>query len=487
MAFLAQVSTQQVITKSISTLTLDVSSITGIDLGAFSGSTNTLSAASILVSSINGDLPVGAESLRSTVGGLGAAGYISSLQLASFSFFTVSSGTSYTAAPYGEQLVVMSNLNYQYSPVQLQDDGITLNVSTNSIQAFRISYMTGVNQATFSIPRPTLTMAVSTPSNIVYYPSVESIDAGGGTVTFLERLGNDAQILFYMNGLSNYTFNDADTSLYRMSFELIQGSVGQVFSTTYVETSFNQFTSTCTFYEDVYMNKSSLALASYTQNLTVQASTISDTVYTNYLRVMCNAIIGSSSIVLEANNIQTSNLQTSSIALLDQSTMTYKPFFISSGSIYYGEQIAAAGGGGGGSLTGGSTLSSLFIGSSSNQNFIKFWGSIGEYNNTVIAQQSTGGGNTELLLFEGSSINDQIRFQTTGSIRFETGVSQPRNFLTSDQMATPSMIINASSNVGIGTNNPAFPLDVAGIGRFQTLVSSPTATFGALLVGVSFV
>jgi hypothetical protein len=475
MAFLAQVSTQQVITKSISTLTLDVSSITGVVLGA-----------------------VQPGDITSTVQGLGTAGYISTLQLASFSFFTVSSGTSYTAEPYGQQLVIMSNLNSQFSPVQLQPDGITLNVSTNSIQAFRISYMTGVNQATFSVPRPTLTMAVSTASNVVLYPSVESIDAGGGTVTFLERLGSNAQILFYMNGLSNYTFTDADASLYRMSFELVQGSVGQVFSTTFVETSLSQFTSSCTFFEDVTMKKSSIMSNTYVSldttlssltvlgNATFQQSTIANSIYTNYLRVMCNAIIGASSILLEANNISASNLQVSTIALLDQSTLTYKPFFISSGSIFYGSNVASAGGGTV-TATGGSTLSSLFVGSSSNQNFIKFWGNIGEYNNTVIAQQSTGGGATELLFFEGSSINDQVRFQTTGGIRFETGVSQPRNFLTANQVLTPTMFINASSNVGIGTNNPSFPLDVVGTGRFQTLVSSPTATFGALCVGVLFV
>jgi len=126
------------------------------------------------------------------------------------------------------------------------------------------------------------------------------------------------------------------------------------------------------------------------------------------------------------------------------------------------------------------------VGSSSNQNFIKFWGSIGEYNNTVIAQQSTGASSSELLMFEGSSINDQIRFQTTGGIRFETGVSQPRNFLTATQLATPSMIINSSSNVGILTNNPTYNLDVAGSGRFQTVLSSHSATVGALFVGIYF-
>jgi hypothetical protein len=477
---------------TVSTLNIQLSTINGQPFGSFSGSTIGLSAGSILVSSINGDSPIGLSNVVSTTRGLGTLGYLSTQTFASYSFFTVSSGTSYTAAPYGQQLMTLSNLSYQFAPIQLSNDGITLTPSTTAAFAYRISYMTGVNQDTFMVPRPTITMAISTSSNVVYYPSVESIDAGGGSVTFLELLTSNSQLLFYMNGLSNYTFTDADSTLYRMSFEQIAGSVGQVFSTTYVQTSLADFTSTATFYENVTMKKSTFMSNAYvtystvTNTLLVNTSTITETLYTNYLRVMCNAIIGPSSVTIEANTVQTSNLQTSTISLLDQSTMTYNPFFISSGSIYYGSNVASAGGGGGTAI-GGSTLSSLFVGSSSNQNFIKFWGSIGEYNNTVIAQQSTGGGNTELLLFEGSSINDQIRFQTTGSIRFETGVSQPRNFLTSGQVATPSLIINSSSNVGILTNNPTFTLDVAGTGRFQTLVSSPTATIGALLVGVTFV
>jgi hypothetical protein len=450
------------------------------------------------------------SNLASTVEGLGTSGYISTQQLASFSFFTVKPGSSYTGEPYGEQLMTLSNISYQFSPVVLGGDGVTLSVSTNTLQTYRISYMTGVNQATFTVPRPTIAMAVSTPSNVIYYPAVESIDAGGGSVTFLEQLDSNSQILFYMNGLSNYTFKDSDSSLYRMSFEQVQGSIGQVFSTTYLITNYNEFTSSCTFYEDITVKKSTMTSNLYVSldatinnlnvfgnttlaNLTVLStatigeSTITNTLYTNYLRVMCNAIIGASSIVLEANNIATSNLQTSTISLLDQSTMTYKPFFISSGSIYYGSNLASSGGSGSNIVaTGGSTLSSLFVGSSSNQNFIKFWGSIGEYNNTVIAQQSTGGGSDELMFFQGSTINDQFRFQTTGSVRFETGVSQPRNFCNANQIITPTVLINSSSNVGILTNNPTFTLDVTGSGRFTTLVSTTNTYTGSLFVGLYF-
>jgi hypothetical protein len=200
---------------------------------------------------------------------------------------------------------------------------------------------------------------------------------------------------------------------------------------------------------------------------------------------MSNAIIGCNSISMSNNNISTANITVSSITLFDQSTNTYKALIISSGSLYLGGTLASAGGSGTG-VGGGSTLSSLFVGSSSNANFIKFWGNSGEYNNTVIAQQSTGGGASELLFFEGSSINDQFRFQTTGSIRFEAGVSQPRNYLTANQVTTPTMFINASSNVGIGTSNPQYTLDVTGTGRFTTLLSTTNLYAGAFYMGLFF-
>jgi hypothetical protein len=130
--------------------------------------------------------------------------------------------------------------------------------------------------------------------------------------------------------------------------------------------------------------------------------------------------------------------------------------------------------------SGGSTLSSLFVGAQSTQNFIKFWGRNGEYNNTVIAEQSTGSTTGELMMFKGSSVADQFRFQTTGRMLFETGVTS-RNFDNAPQLSTATMIITANSNVGILTNNPIYTLDVAGTGRFQT-----SLTVGSLSLGIYF-
>jgi hypothetical protein len=83
-------------------------------------------------------------------------------------------------------------------------------------------------------------------------------------------------------------------------------------------------------------------------------------------------------------------------------------------------------------------------------------------------------------------MSDQIRMQTTGSINFETGVATNRNFVTETALTTPTMTITASSNVGIGTNNPLYNLDVAGTARFQTLMSTSAVYTGALYMSLFF-
>ncbi len=63
-------------------------------------------------------------------------------------------------------------------------------------------------------------------------------------------------------------------------------------------------------------------------------------------------------------------------------------------------------------------------------------------------------------------------------MRFETGVSSrlwSSNTLTTLSNATPAMLIDATSNVGIQTSNPATALDVNGTGRF--VVASSLATY----------
>jgi len=110
----------------------------------------------------------------------------------------------------------------------------------------------------------------------------------------------------------------------------------------------------------------------------------------------------------------------------------------------------------------------LQVGNVSSLSYIAFPGLQQGYAQSIIAEQSTGTGTQELLFYKGSTTTDRIRMQTTGSIVFEPGVSA-RVFPAVGSNVTPAMIINASSNVGIGIAVPTVALDVAGTGRFQIL------------------
>lgn len=113
----------------------------------------------------------------------------------------------------------------------------------------------------------------------------------------------------------------------------------------------------------------------------------------------------------------------------------------------------------------------LYVGNVSSQSAILFPGIDGTYKGTAIAEQTTGVGTQELLLYKVSSTTDQIRLQTTGNIVFEAGAAA-RSWNSTTQLATPTLYIaGSSSNVGVGTAAPAATLDVVGTGRFQTVSS----------------
>ena len=493
----------------LSTIQLNFSNARGSNLTVSSIYASNISANNISANIIVGASFIGDGSRLSNV--IPAS---TNVMQASYSLFTVSSGTAYTGAAWGSQLLSLSTLANQAAPLLLSNDGFTLLPSVSTNQMYRISYMTGGNQLTTGVTRPTLTMGISTAAGQVYYPSVENFEGGGGTVTLMETLNSTSQIQFFTRGLSNYTFAAADATLYRMSFETVSGTGATVFSTINVWGALNRFaapvqmdaTLTVAGATEVQLLSASNAILAR-NTLTVQGATttngITDTnsitapaitalyssiaasMYTGNLRATSTIIVGCNSVTIGNNNVAASNVTVSSLTMYDQSTMTYKAMFISSGAIFVGGVLASAAGGGS-SAAGGSTISSLYVGSSSNQNFIKFWGRVGEYNNTVISEQSTGTTSGEIVLFKGSSISDQIRMQTTGSIKFETGVATTRNFVTETALTVPTMTITASSNVGILTNNPQYNLDVAGTARFQTLMSTSAVYTGALYMSLFF-
>ena len=117
-------------------------------------------------------------------------------------------------------------------------------------------------------------------------------------------------------------------------------------------------------------------------------------------------------------------------------------------------------------------INNVYVGNQSTLNDIMFWGLFGNYNNTVLAEISTGAGTQEFLVFKGSSASDRVRVQTTGNFVVETGVSSRlfnSNTIPTQSNATPAFIINTSSNVGIQTATPQTTLDVAGTVRGQTV------------------
>lgn len=135
--------------------------------------------------------------------------------------------------------------------------------------------------------------------------------------------------------------------------------------------------------------------------------------------------------------------------------------------------------------------SNLYLGQNQYQTPIQFYGIRGAYNNTVIAEQSTSISTQELLLFKGSSLADQIRLQTTGVFRVETGVSG-RLWPNAPQQTNPTLLIDTDGNmnvdsgtlyvdavnlrVGVNCNAPTVALDVTGTVRAQDSIFNSTTT-----------
>ncbi len=134
--------------------------------------------------------------------------------------------------------------------------------------------------------------------------------------------------------------------------------------------------------------------------------------------------------------------------------------------------------------TGSLYATTAYIGNTSTLNQLRYWGLFGNYNNTILAEVSTGSavGAQEFLVFKGSSASDRIRMQTTGDIRFEPQVAA-REFSTATALATPTMILQ-SNLVGIATATPIATLDVRGT-AFATIVSTQQQ-FISSLNGISF-
>jgi hypothetical protein len=445
-----------------------------------------------------------------------------------YSEYTISSGTSYTASPWGSVVPFITPIGAQQTPIQLNTDGVTFQVSTTATTtAFRISYMCGGNQTSVGYSRPTLTMVLSTPTSINYYPTVNTFEGGGGSVSFLENLAPTATLYFLMRGLENYTFTTADSYLYRISFETIVSPTVALLSTFNIWSATNRFISTAQFDGGLTASNSTIVESFAASDTAVFRSSVTFQDFTSLQGAIVNlnlstignlgvggntsivgttsigasatiggtlstggaATIGGSAIIGGATTVAGTlvaqgTVQSPSYYIYDQGSATYRLITLNSGYLYADATLISGGGGGGSvspqTLAALSSMSTVLVGFSSPVNTIRYYGRTGNYDGTVLAEQSTGQTTAELLLFKGSSIGDQVRIQTTGNFILETGVSQ-RNFAAASQQSVPRVLVNAAGNVGINVSSPQHMLDVAGSARFTTL------TTGALFLGVSFV
>ena len=439
----------------VSTLQLNISSINGATFGSPINSTviglgsagyvSTLSlvstTAGILANiSISGVLST--ANLTSTVQGLGSANYVSSLSLVST---TQGLQNSYATAGF------LSTANLQSTVEGLGTAGYA---ST--------SYVTG------QISSFSTAIASAIASGGITATNLQSTVTGLGSAGYI----SSSQLISTVAGLNTYTSSFIDATELTSTISSL-GTLGYVSSLSLVSTTQGL--------------QNSYATAGFlsTANLT---STVAGLGTAGYVSTTALGAYFSSVSTSYALSFTTSSLifstATGSTATISSLAVNQLTFGTGSGWLQFGAVQAVAVS----SIqlnTNSLYANSNFFGTVSSQTALQFYGLQGNYNNTVIAEQSTGTGTQELLLFKGSSASDQVRIQTTGGFRLETGVSS-RLWPTYAQTANPAFYVDINSNVGIGTASPAALLDVVGQGRFQVVstlqlnISSINgATFGS--------
>jgi hypothetical protein len=360
------------------------------------------------------------QQLTSTVDGLGTAGYVSSQQFYS----------------------TITNLGYlgYVSSTQLQSTSIGLGtlgyISSQSLQSTVRSLGTGGYVSSLSLQSTVRSLGTG---GYVSSLSLQSTVRGFGTAGYISTAQLQSSITSTLIGLGNIGY--ISTSQLTSTVQSLQQSAVGVTATL------------------LYSTVDGLGTAGYISSQQLQAAFISTTA-----------------------GIQNSVSSTASTTYISSLVVSSISFYRGDGYITF-QDIQASNvstiGLWASSLTTPSLigLSNIRLGANFFQTPIQFYGLNGGFNNTVMAEISTGTTSQEFLIFKGSSSLDQVRIQTTGSFRIETGVSarlfpnvgQDPNvafFIDNNKnitMDNGSIYINALSNfVGINTLVPSATLDVNG-------------------------
>ena len=183
----------------------------------------------------------------STTIGLGTLGYLSTgnfflqssffinsqnlISQPSYGIFTLQTGFSYTASPWGTQTAYLQTITNSYSQVALNVDNKTLYYTGTVSQSFRITYTCGGNQNETVVIRPTITMQVTSQGVTKVYQTVNNIENAGASITNVVQLYPGDSILFLVRGYQNYTFTSIDTTYYEIIVESLAGLAVSNFST----------------------------------------------------------------------------------------------------------------------------------------------------------------------------------------------------------------------------------------------------------------
>jgi hypothetical protein len=269
-----------------------------------------------------------------------------------------------------------------------------------------------------------------------------------GTV-FGTTISTQQQFISSVNGIGFISLSSAVTGVFPA-----------LFASSFVASTIS---TTNTIFTNALVARSTTTNAFFTSSLVASTISVTNTFFTNSL-ITSNATIN----FLAARSTNLSSVYISSLTAVNGyiSSLTTDSLTIGDGNgfIDFGAARAVVFS----SIqtnTGSLYATTVFLGGNSNLNQLRYWGLQGNYNNTILAEVSTGSavGAQEFLVFKGSSTSDRIRFQTTGDIRFEPQVAA-REFSTATALATPTMILQ-SNLVGINTISPATTLDVAGTVR----------------------
>jgi hypothetical protein len=358
---------------------------------------------------------LGGQNLISTTIGLGSSGYISTLQLTS----TVSGIFGTDGSNFTSTLKGLGSSGYISSAQLVSTTGGLVTFTAASISSFSTAFGPGGTNMT----------------------TINSTVQGLGSAQYI----SSAQLLSTVGGLQTYISSFIDPTE-------LASSVLSFISTGYLAT---QLTSTVRGLGSAsYVSTASLV--STTQALTASLSTLS-TSYGTYFQTRSANISSLTVSSVTGTSGTISSLIVNSLQFGDGTG--WASFGALQAGVLSSQQVN----------TGLLYATNWYVGTVSTLNAIQFNGLFGNYNNTAIAEISTGAGTQELLLFKGSSPSDRIRFTTTGDIRFEPQVAS-QLFANNPALTTPTMILQ-SNLVGIATANPGSMLDVAGQGRFLTLSS----------------